>query len=413
MSAPLTVSVVIVSRDRPDALRRCLTGLAQQFLHPFEVVVVGDRASRQTVATLPLAAQAKLIAFDEANISRARNRGIAAAAGEVVAFIDDDSVPEPTWLQYLTAPFERPEVEAAGGFVRGRNGISWQSRGTWIDGTGTPHPLDVPDDAMTLLTGRPGMAIKTEGTNMAFRRSWLAETGGFDPRYHFFLDETDMNMRLAAARAVTAVTPRAQVHHGFAASVRRGADRVPRDLTEIGASWAVFLAKYCPEETRDDVWARVLRRERRRLLQHLIRGGLEPRDLRRLMAGLRAGHAQGVERAKSPVPMPPLPQATDPFSPYAASPPTGSEVIAGRIWSRRRLRRQAAQAVASGKIVTLMRFSLTALFHRVSFRPEGWWQQTGGIFGRSERRQPLFRLTTFKRRKKAEIDRIREIRGCE
>ncbi|MCB2152739.1 MAG: glycosyltransferase, partial [Rhodobacteraceae bacterium] len=58
----------------------------------------------------------------------ARNLGLAAAAGEIVAFIDDDAVPEPRWLARLTAPFADPGIAAAGGFVVGRNGISFQWR---------------------------------------------------------------------------------------------------------------------------------------------------------------------------------------------------------------------------------------------------------------------------------------------
>ena len=77
---------------------------------------------------------------------------------------------------------------------------------------------------------------------MAVRRDVLAALGGFDPAYHFYLDETDLNMRLAQAGHATALCPRALVHHGFAASTRRRKDRVPADLFDIGASWAVF----CP-----------------------------------------------------------------------------------------------------------------------------------------------------------------------
>lgn len=408
MSAALTVSVVIVSRHRPEALRRCLLGLSQQYLHPFEVVVVADPAS---LRSLPAAAQVKEVAFDEANISAARNLGIAAAAGELVAFIDDDSVAEPTWLQYLAAPFDRAEVTAAGGFVRGRNGISWQSRGAWVDHTGRAHPLEVTDAGITLLTGARGRAIKTEGTNMAVRRAWLAENGGFDPRFRFFLDETDLNMRLGAAGAVTAVVPQAQVHHGFAASARRRGDRVPRDLTEIGASWAVFMSRHCPEPARDAAWHRVIAAERRRLLRHMVRGGLEPRDVRRLMAGLLEGFEAGLQRAGAPVAMTPLPHPTQPFRPLGPCPPRGAVVIAGRPLARRSLHRRAVETVAAGRVATVMRFSRSTLFHRLAFQPDGYWLQTGGIFGRSLRDQPLFRAMSLASRVAEETARTGDPRG--
>ncbi|MCB2123539.1 MAG: glycosyltransferase, partial [Rhodobacteraceae bacterium] len=66
----------------------------------------------------------------------ARNLGLAAAAGEIVAFIDDDAVPEPRWLARLTAPFADPGIAAAGGFVVGRNGISFQWRASCADSHG-------------------------------------------------------------------------------------------------------------------------------------------------------------------------------------------------------------------------------------------------------------------------------------
>ena len=239
MTTPLPVSVVIVSRGRPDALRRCLMGVAQLQYDPFEVVVVADPAGCDAVRGTEMAERIKLVAFDEANISAARNAGIAQAAGEVVAFIDDDAVPEPTWLRLLTAPAAmRPDVAAMGGTVRGRNGISFQWRAQGIDAQGEGHPLELKGDAAVVLHPPEGRAIKTEGTNMAFRRAALVALGGFDPAYRYFLDETDLNVRLARAGHATALVPDAQVHHGFAANALRTSARVPTDLFEIGASWA-------------------------------------------------------------------------------------------------------------------------------------------------------------------------------
>ena len=91
-----SVSVVIVSRGRPAALIRCLTGVSQLTYPVFEVIVVADPAGIDAASISTHADHLKLVPFDEANISKARNAGIAASAGEIVAFIDDDAVPEPT-----------------------------------------------------------------------------------------------------------------------------------------------------------------------------------------------------------------------------------------------------------------------------------------------------------------------------
>ncbi|WP_157937576.1 glycosyltransferase family 2 protein, partial [Oceaniglobus roseus] len=239
---PLRVSVVVVSRGRPDALSRCLTGLAQLDHPAFEVIVVADEAGRRAAAAHPLAAQVKLLACGRPNISAARNIGIGAAAGDLVAFIDDDAVPEPSWLLHLAAPFADPDVAAAGGFVIGRNGISFQWRGRQVEDTGAALPLPFAGDAPVVPAPPPGGAIKTEGTNMALRREVLLALGGFDEAFAFYLDETDLNLRLARAGHRTALVPLAQVHHGFAPSERRRADRAPLSLFDIGASSAAFWA---------------------------------------------------------------------------------------------------------------------------------------------------------------------------
>lgn len=408
MSDALTVSVVIVSRGRPDALQRCLLGVSQLGYDTFEVVVVADPAGCAAIKDMPQATDIKLIEFDEANISMARNLAITAAAGEVIAFIDDDAVPEPRWLEYLVAPFADPKVMAAGGFVRGRNGISWQSRANLVDRAGRTIPIEVDPAETTILTPTPDRAIKTEGTNMAVRRDCLAAIGGFDPAYRFFLDETDLNLRLADLGYATAIVPRAEVHHGFQASAGRRADRVPTDLFEIGASWAVFLNKFCPAR-RGQVWRNVQAEQRHRVVSHMISGGVEPRDVGRLMRQLVQGYQDGSDRPTSP--MPTLPPPSDAFQPFSGVAKGRSVLLTGRVWRRGIQRRAAVRHVAAGKVVTVLRFSPTALYHHVLFRSAGYWEQTGGIFGKSDRSQKLFTLWSYLRRIRSEVDRIKYVRG--
>ncbi|WP_375687454.1 glycosyltransferase family 2 protein [Pseudooceanicola sp. LIPI14-2-Ac024] len=93
--------MVVVSRGRPGPLALCLDALSRLRYAPYEIVVVADPAGLQAVAAAGLDGLVKTVAFDVPNISAARNAGIAAAAGEVVAFIDDDAVPEPCWLHHL------------------------------------------------------------------------------------------------------------------------------------------------------------------------------------------------------------------------------------------------------------------------------------------------------------------------
>ncbi|ETX28511.1 glycosyltransferase family 2 protein [Roseivivax isoporae] len=405
---PPSVSVIVVSRGRPALLSRCITGLSQLDWPRLELVVVACPDGCAVVSARPDAAAIKLVPFDVPNISAARNHGIAAAAGEIVAFIDDDSVPEPSWLRHLLAVFADPEVAAAGGHVIGRNGITLQWGSRAVDSGGVATPLAIHADKPTVLTGRPGRAIKTEGTNMALRREALAAAGGFDPAFRFYLDETDLDMRLAAEGAAVAIVPRAQVHHGYAESARRAGNRTPRDLFEIGASTMVFLRKHCPPELHARHLERLRADQRARLLRALRDGPLDPLDVRRILHGLERGIADGAARPTGETT--PLPRAAEGFRAFAARPGATHHVFTGPWRRRAALRRAAQDAVAAGDLATVLLLSPTALYHRMRFRPEGFWEQAGGIFGRSDRGDPLFTLHTRRSRAHAEVARLATVR---
>jgi len=400
------VSVVVVSRDRPMALKRCILGLSQLQYSNFEIVVVADPDGIKAVSEF--ADLIKTVTFDEPNISAARNVGINVAAGEIIAFIDDDAVPEPTWLTYLTQPFEQPKVGAVGGFVRGRNGISFQWKARILDAQGHATNLRVDETHATILNPQTGTAIKTEGTNMAVRRDVLVSLGGFDPAYAFYLDETDLNMRLAGAGHLTAIAPLAQVHHGFAASVRRRDDRVPTDLFEIGASWAVFQRKFIAKPQHAAHWERQLKSERHRALGHMISGGLEPRQVRYLMRRLRDGYDTGRVRTLGKNEL--SSHASDAFKPFVFKPRKARVEMVG-IRGRKAAREAAKTRVKNQQIVTLLILSPTALYHHVQFHMDGYWEQRGGVFGRADRSERAFRLSSNTRRKRREISRIGAMRG--
>ncbi|MEX0369434.1 MAG: glycosyltransferase family 2 protein [Tateyamaria sp.] len=402
MSLP-TVSVVVVSRDRPSALSWCLTGLAQLQYPTFEIVVVADPAGCKAVRNSPYVDLIKLIEFDRPNIAEARNLGISHAAGDFVAFMDDDAVPEPSWLQQLMAPADRPEVAAMGGFVRGRNGISWQWQARTVDEMGQSTPFEANPNRITLLKPKRTRATKTEGTNMAVRRDVLVALEGFDPGFAFYLDETDLNLRLAKVGFTTAIVPMAEVHHGFAASPRRRQDRVPRDLFDIGSSWAVFQRKYMPEQSRIEHWRSIRHEQRVRVLNYMVAGRLTPRDVRYLMSRLDQGYSQGLMRQRGGAVVSSSPASA--FKPFPYQ-PRASVVLSGRSWQRAGLRKAAAEQARKGAIVTLFLFSPTALYHRVRFHPDGYWEQRGGLFGRSNRDAPLFRTFTFQERVAMETERV-------
>ena len=400
-----SVSVVVVSRGRPDDLVLCLQALEQQFYTNFEIVVVADSPSMRQIS---LPDYVKAHAFDEPNVARARNLGIAKAAGEIVAFIDDDAVAEPNWLNHLVAPFAQDEVMASGGYVFGRNGISYQWTGLSVDREGWDHPLDHMDEAPAVFTTeRNGRAIRTQGTNMALSRQALVDLGGFDPVFAFFHDDSDLNMRVAQAGGMTAIVPRALVHHRSAASTLRRPDRTPTDLGPIGAGRAAFHRKYLtPGEWargREELWEA----QHRRLCAFLVDGRCEPIDVERLLDSLLNGYDEGLlldvgEQVTFPDPPPP-------FARVSRDGSHSHHVLAGGRQDRARLMREAASLRDQGARVSLLILDRTSRFHAVRFA-DGVWEQSGGVFGKSLRSDRMFVRWVYEDRVARESERIRHLR---
>jgi GT2 family glycosyltransferase len=396
----LPVSVVVVSRDRPASLRLCLLALTQQDHRNFEVVVVADPAGLAVAGAFVV----KLVEFDEANISNARNAGIDHTAGEIIAFIDDDAVAEPTWLSRLVAPFADSAIQAATGFVRGRNGISLQWGAAWVDSFGADHPFDLLNTGET-FDALANRAIKTQGTNCAFRRGALLAAGGFDPAYRFYHDETDLNLRM---KARTTVVPLAQVVHGFAQSARRRADRLPKSLTEIGASSAIFLRRHAPQADFEQHRLALHALQSRRLLAHRRAGRKAQQDAASLLAGFVHGWTAGMQRELLQL----VPRQTLGTA-FLAFPDTGPRegmALCARSWQKASRMAEATKAVATGKIVTVFCLSLTARPHWLRFTENGFWVQSGGVFGRSERKGPAFQFSTLRKRVAEESLRLQAFR---
>ena len=401
----VSASVIVVSRHRAEVLQRCLLALTQQDHPNFEVVVVADPQGIGAAQAMGL--NLRLAPFDEPNIAAARNLGICLAAGEIIAFIDDDAVAEPSWLKRLCAPFSDVSNVAATGFVRGRNGISYQWRAAEVDCFGQDHPFEV-SDAGEVRAGTPLRATKTQGSNCAFRAKTLLAIGGFDPAYRFFLDEADLNLRLAPL-GPTAIVPLAEVHHGFAASALRRQDRVPLDLTEIAASTAVFLRRHAPKADPAPHWTLLHAKQAARLQAHRRAGRLSKAEETALLCGLERGWAAGLVRNLAP--LPPLPAAPpEDFSPLPGTGPRPGRVLFGLRWRRKSLLARARKSAQSGEIVTVFCFSLTARSHRMTYHPEGFWWQEGGLFGRSERQAKRFRLFTRAARVRLESVRLAKFR---
>ncbi|MDD9717128.1 glycosyltransferase [Dinoroseobacter sp. PD6] len=292
-------SVVIVSRGRGPELARCLLSLEFQTCPRFEVIVVGDRAARQAVVAGPGLARVGFAPFEAANIAAARNAGVAAARAPVVAFLDDDAVAEPCWLAGLIAALQVPGVGLAAGYVRGPDGLAFQWRGEWLTPEGLSRPMTPVPEVPGHVFAQDGAVPGAMGTNFAVAAKALRAVGGFDARFRYFLDESDLVLRLAAAGQGVAYAPRAQVHHSLAPGPYRRADRLPRSLVAVGRSAALFAATHAPDAVADAVAAH-RERQRTRLVRAMVAGRCLPDQVWSLLRSFDRGVAQANR-----VPVPP------------------------------------------------------------------------------------------------------------
>jgi len=214
-TATLDLSVVMPTYRRPDLLARCLGALLAQTLPAdrFEVIVVDDGQEdrcREQVERIAATPGAPAIRYLRAASGRgpavARNAGWRTATAPLVAFTDDDTLPDPSWLaRGLAAMQAHPDWVAAAGQVRVPS-ASAGGIGTATDGDidsdigrdGVPSRRDARPTDHELMTR--GLETSEFVTANAFaRREVLARIEGFDERFlRAWREDSDLQFRLQA-----------------------------------------------------------------------------------------------------------------------------------------------------------------------------------------------------------------------
>lgn len=120
-----TLTAVIPSHGRPEALRECLRTIADQEVDPdlFDVVVIDDGSpielSSLVTEIAPLAAyRVRCIRQSAGGLNAARNRGIEESSADVIAFLDDDTIVPRGWANAMSRAFAPAEVTGVGGRVK-------------------------------------------------------------------------------------------------------------------------------------------------------------------------------------------------------------------------------------------------------------------------------------------------------
>ena len=238
----MRISVVINTYNRATSLPRTLAALRQQRHDDFEVVVVNGPSTDGTAELLEAWRDDCVVCRCPAiNISMSRNVGIAAASGDVVAFIDDDAIPEPDWLEKLAAPYADPQVGGAGGIVWDHTGVQHQYRFSLCDRLGRTHFTGEQPDYRSITAGAEKF-VYLQGTNSSFRRDVLARIGGFDEEIEYFHDETDVAARINDLGLLLVPLPDGAVHHKYLAShLRTPARIVLEPYPNVKNSWYFAL----------------------------------------------------------------------------------------------------------------------------------------------------------------------------
>lgn len=208
LESPPDISVVVAAYNAESTIQETLDSLMRLSYPAFEAIVVDDGSSDRT-AEIAEKYPVRLIRLGRSGLSAARNAGIQAAEGEIVAFTDADCIVDPDWLFYLAARYAEGGVGGVGGPNIMPESDGWIAR--CIDRSpGMPrHVLVTPD-----------IAEHVPGCNMSFYRSALLEVGMFDPIYRAAGDDVDICWRLQENGYELAYAAGAMVWHHRRGSVR-------------------------------------------------------------------------------------------------------------------------------------------------------------------------------------------------
>jgi GT2 family glycosyltransferase len=195
------ITVVVCSYNGSSTIDETLTSLDELDYPDYEVIVVDD-GSTDDVSLIAQTHGVHLIRQDNQGLSAARNAGLAAATGEIVAYIDDDAYADADWLSYLAMAFQSSSHAAIGGPNLSPSG----------DGCIADCVANAPGGPVhVLLTDT--IAEHLPGCNMAFRRESLLAIGGFDPQFRVAGDDVDACWRLQERGWTLGFSPTALVWH--------------------------------------------------------------------------------------------------------------------------------------------------------------------------------------------------------
>jgi O-antigen biosynthesis protein len=196
------VSVVICAYNAERTMRQCLESLRQLDYPSFEVIIVDDGSGDATPKIAAEFPEFRLIRQPNRGLSTARNVGLKAALGELVAYTDSDCVVDPHWLTLMVREMIEGELGGCGGPNYAPHEEGW-IEGCVAASPGAPCHVLMGDDRAEHLAG----------CNMVFVKAALEDVGGFDPQFTAAGDDVDICWRLMEAGYSLGYCPSAFVWH--------------------------------------------------------------------------------------------------------------------------------------------------------------------------------------------------------
>lgn len=201
------VSVAVITRNRAQSLERTLRALGELTYPRYEVIVVDNGSTDGTARLVERFPVRYVYAPISDGISGARQRGVEAARGEVVAMCDDDCLPRPGWLEsYVERFLAEPDLGLLGGHV---NNIGFPGARQFKGRT------KLGKNGELRFVVDPAAADYFGNLNMAVRVEALRTFGGYDPFFKAGREEIDLAESVRGAGYRVAYEPRAVVEHYF------------------------------------------------------------------------------------------------------------------------------------------------------------------------------------------------------
>lgn len=247
------ISVVICTRNRGSQLAGTLESLRRiEFEGRWEIVIVNNGSTDNTGSLLrefanDPPAPVRIVFEPVPGLSRARNRGLASARGELVAFTDDDCYPTENYLDAISTCFATHDIAFAGGRV------------LLFDPTDQRVTIRESNAVETIDAGDFVPSGLIHGANMIARRSVLLELNGFDERLGAGTafksgEDTDMLRRITLSGRHGRYDPSIAVYHHHGRKTPEAAEQLERGYRR---GFGSCMIKYVMNPVTRSAYARI------------------------------------------------------------------------------------------------------------------------------------------------------------